>query len=1070
MADEHMMVEDATDEHCDRFHERWNSWLATYLTKEVPDSPGTMLHPDASSILQALMPNEEHVGAYATFLEQVEAQLLPALSQASDFSEKIPPKSSDAPKLLLRLSQIGYGASASVKGPSPVPSVKLCMKKVMCSGGNETDKYPLVVTFDLAGEGGMSQRVPGLPIGRFTVGLEQGMAVATTCHLMMAFLQSAGLLEEIVRGASTTHEKLARNIASCLRLHAVAVFYRNSEELVYESLRGKRHAALRQGPNPIQIATALERILPDERKKYPRKTNVDLVQGILNRFSKMEKVGRARYSSQEVKAVKLLVVLLELSPRTVDFIRSVWAKNVMSQSAITVETLACAFLDRASPNPISAKDNPPWSAILAWSVQKVHEFILTCACTYDNNVMTAAKFKKNLKLETTGHTFRLKNYEEAWRCACMNVSGLPTMRANLTTARLEQVLQMCRNSTLCKDAEQHTSSLDPGFIFDHVRYMRKTHAGVDDDGMELQMVTTEKLALIAESQASVKLFGVKLLRQRTMFSADLVRVRDWETESMGEYRKLLLAQKDAYDAVVGDVVDRGFHVFSGVDPKAASSKFLRAIDEYAAPSTPQSVQIIHVFDMAKFIQLGNVDFKAVVAAISSMIDRFPENSCAIVYEPIQDPKSAKQWGELQKELLDPSHGLQCRSCTSLYDAMTQSTLKRKLTLDAVMCVSGRGSDFEKSQLWAQQGVPTLLPYFDSSEIQDWSKLTDATENIDQKLASASSNSGVQLVTAWLQAALLGSESPRSSQHKGFVCEWSLWDDCVAEACLECNTVARAKSGLPTMAWGGAPVSRQSSQAIVSNVASSLRTTIEGRIKDHRNVVMGFNPPVEPKPRPDSQKPVVQESLYELTYPRSCGTLPIRADELKKLEILLEKVCCKQLQQELKDIVALHNNEINKAKDLWVNPVSGDQSGINENTGTSGQKRGHEGKPTLPDEVEPIHIHKKDTEYANVASFSASVKDHTIVSGVGKYYENYFAPNATVWYVNCLKDFVIERESMGAWKGKFKHGAAATAVLQGGGSYIVGSIGCVHRDVFDICCAVDMSPWLRLVTKSYERIL
>jgi hypothetical protein len=91
--------------------------------------------------------------------------------------------------------------------------------------------------------------------------------------------------------------------------------------------------------------------------------------------------------------------------------------------------------------------------------------------------------------------------------------------------------------------------------------MRKMDAGKDSEEVELEMVDGEKQAAMIELKASLDLFKVKLLRQRSKFNASLVAIKDWEAASMNEYKKMLRSQKDSYDAVCKAVVDQGFHGF-----------------------------------------------------------------------------------------------------------------------------------------------------------------------------------------------------------------------------------------------------------------------------------------------------------------------------------------------------------------------------------------------------------------------------------------------------------------------------------------------------------------------------
>ena len=1027
------------DPACEHFFRGLQDWLQEYLGMEMPQQPGVLRYMNACCILEAQLQDLGAKEKYKSLLVQACESLCVQLGlPTNDFSTRVPVDCDEAVALLLPLNCIAYDTNAAVKGPSDFPSVMLCLKNFFLGEGNQTDKYPLEATFQL--EGGGDQ---GSLIEDFTVGMGQGASVCAACHLAMLYMYEKQLLQTIVRDEGGAHKDLARKCVACLRLRAVAKSYDSTESLVYESLRSKRHAALRVGPTPLQIAFALDRVLPEERRLNPKKTTDDLVLGILRRFTKRERVNRAKYSNPEIKAVRFLVSMMEHSPKTVAFIQSVWAKTPMHQSSIALDTLACTFLDAASEVAVRRDTNPTWYGILTWTVEKVHEFVVSCGYTYDYNVRSARAVKKKPKIDTAGYQYRVKEYVLQWRFACLNISGLPTMLANLAPSRLEDVQQMCKNSDLLKDAKNHLQVLDPGFEYEHIRYMRRATCKRDVacpvDGVS-ELGTERK---VSEMQAKLATFDVLLQRQRSKFIIDRSRLQQWETTGQSEAKRCLFEQKQAYDSVIDGVLDRGFSASACTDFEVGANHLARALAAYAQPDGVDAVLTIHIIDMAKYLQRHSKFREELAAGVAAKIREHPQKTCTIILEPsttqdgdTMEPSSRrhltlKAWEEVKNSFNEEAHDLQIRTCIAMFNVKTQYSDGRKLTLEAIMCVSRQGSAFEASKLWKNQGVPILIPYFPRRDMKDWSKVISAADQSGIGIyEKASYNTGVDLTIAWIDAALHGVQgSRRERPQKAFVCEWSLWDDCVAEACLEMNCVQKARSRrFPAIGWAGIVRDNpQRSRAVVANVVSSLRSSIKERVHTRRFIVDGFQQKDASAQERQSEKPAIKDNEYELTYPTSSGALLIRDEVLHEMEAALNRANCEDLKSKFKEIVARHNAVANPSGNAWIQ-VSPDKR--------SQGKRAFEFQLKPSERVEPINIPKPEGAYQDISAFTAGVVEHMRVRSGNASLEYLFAPEGDVWYTHCLEDTILERTPLATLKGKFKHGNAATAAITGGGTEFV----------------------------------
>ena len=110
----------------------------------------------------------------------------------------------------VRLWNLGFSAESAMRGPSPLCDVLRNVDRHLTHPlGNQTEKYPVEVFFDLLG------LKPGDALLPFKVGISIGFGTTLACHLIAASLEhlekwSPWSLEEIVHALGKNMIKLCR--------------------------------------------------------------------------------------------------------------------------------------------------------------------------------------------------------------------------------------------------------------------------------------------------------------------------------------------------------------------------------------------------------------------------------------------------------------------------------------------------------------------------------------------------------------------------------------------------------------------------------------------------------------------------------------------------------------------------------------------------------------------------------------------------------------------------------------------------------------------------------------------
>lgn len=199
----------------------------------------------------------------------------------------------------VRLWNLGFSAESAMRGPSPLCDVLRNVDRHLSHPlGNQTEKYPVEVFFDLLG------LKPGDALLPFKVGISIGFGTTLACHLIAASLEhlekwSPWSLPQVVHA-------LGKNMIKLFRLSVTWDPAPDTLSRVLRSNSGKIAASERQRPNPLQLHRSLLRLALESNPDGAVKGDRKLWQAVMLRVNACEKSKSGKMNPEEMNCVLLL--------------------------------------------------------------------------------------------------------------------------------------------------------------------------------------------------------------------------------------------------------------------------------------------------------------------------------------------------------------------------------------------------------------------------------------------------------------------------------------------------------------------------------------------------------------------------------------------------------------------------------------------------------------------------------------------------------------------------------------------------------------------------------------------
>jgi hypothetical protein len=283
--------------------------LCKMMGSKMESPPGKALHADLCGWFVAEYNTPIAFQNLAASLQHLEQECLRILSPVG-FVGKAPPLTvPHAPiklpgalsavgiPMTLRLWHFGFEEKAGVKGsPALCDVLEVCKRNLCNEGGNDTEKFPLQILFEL-----MGQSAAGGPLQNFSVGFQVGFG-ATFGSLLVCLAAIEGKWLDKTPG-------IAARLLKCLQLEAI---YRPSATLnmsITDGIMSKIQATNRQRPNPLQLLFGFDRQARHLQNRYSYEHKLVMV---MNAYNKKEQVARCRLTGDEMEAMKFLAMALDI--------------------------------------------------------------------------------------------------------------------------------------------------------------------------------------------------------------------------------------------------------------------------------------------------------------------------------------------------------------------------------------------------------------------------------------------------------------------------------------------------------------------------------------------------------------------------------------------------------------------------------------------------------------------------------------------------------------------------------------------------------------------------------------
>lgn len=199
--------------------------------------------------------------------------------------------------LTLRLWHFGFEEAAGVKGsPCLCDVFEVCKKNLMSDVGNDTEKFPITVLFELLGG-----NAAGTALQNFSVGLQVGFGTTygslLTC---LAAIQFKWL---------DKFPGMAARLLKCLQLESLYRPCATIAQSISEGIASKIQATVRQRPNPMQLLYGFDRLARD---MAGRKSPGEKLVSVINSYNKKEQVKSCRVTAEETSVIMFLAMALDI--------------------------------------------------------------------------------------------------------------------------------------------------------------------------------------------------------------------------------------------------------------------------------------------------------------------------------------------------------------------------------------------------------------------------------------------------------------------------------------------------------------------------------------------------------------------------------------------------------------------------------------------------------------------------------------------------------------------------------------------------------------------------------------
>ena len=1014
------------------------------------------LHTDCNSIMEhwvGKLPEEKEV--YATCLKNLHdkvVQVTHGVRPDEPQSQRIvPPLPTGAGatgmRVMVPLYQVGYEHNMGMKGPSAATDVFDCVHKFLLDQGNETHLYPIQALYCMNGPLEI-----GKPVVDFSVGLNVGFAVTTACHMIchtfLTTIPKEDWMNDSWWSQDEEHVHCAEKMRRVLRLHASWCPRANLEEQVFAAISSKKHAALRQPPNLIQMMYACHRIITYKRSQGSRKSIIEMINEWLKMYNKKETLTRARLTTDEQKGMKFLI---RMTDEFVVMLKSIWNADKLHRTAVPLNLLCEKFLAVDAEPPVNKDQNPLWHGICGHSKEKYLAWLQRANGKFEHGLEERLAATKHFNLENQAHLLRDKtdDRELVFRMSQLWVASTEHRVEVNSSERVQELEKMWVQGLLDSDLRPHANCMDKDFKFTMLRFCRAEVEEIPRALVDLGEQARE--ALKTEAIAGLETVKLQLAQDQANFRTYQQAAKAWETQQASDKKDLLNSAQTAIRETRKSVMKsrfqvEGFHTFK--QSKTYMKQALTTVAEMDPPTKPTDVIRVNVFDLAKYGQSHSRYIKDFDEIITAECREHPVTACCVVLPPhvpawgesLESRQRDKLIDEARKvafrKFREASNNVIVKKITLLLHRDCQGpNSSQKLARKALLILSAElendgvtlKSIFRNSAMFKDEAVPEFLRILARNEYRNWAQTVDAADktNLGSALERCFWNSGRGFYGPLFRSLFQGMKL--GAHNRAQIRDWSLWDDEVAHAVME-HHMSPGVPFFPELFYAGVVKDdTKRSTTIASEVRASIEQELDHNLEHKKYKVPGFTPqsPADIIASMSANaKPAFQGTL-NVTFLRADNTLAMKEIAHRKHIQALSESGADDHKAEFEKILKAHNDEFNPTGKLWVDGKRLNPDGHGEEPPNPG--------PAVSEDA--VTIVPKAEDARSVDDLKAKGKV-IVVDGAKDFYENYFGEDGA-WYIKAAGDGIIDSHTkMGTLKGKYKTGAAAQAVIADGGTHYV----------------------------------
>ena len=269
--------------------------------------------------------------------------------------------------------------------------------------GASTTKYPIeVVPFALGS-------LPGDPAQAFSLTTSIGSCVVTSAYCFCVYVMDkqllSGDLDDVVNRERL--RPLCERVLQALNVSAIHEPSQDLSDIVFKSNKFKIEASQRTRPTILQYGISYSKVADQliTTKKAGRKSRAELIVDQILNHNKKETVRSSRIKTDEIAALKNVVVMSDWAQRR---LKVIWQSQLPPYSSVPISLLASKFLSPVQEIKVNKDEKPVWLDILQYSTAKSDAWLARTDGKFVNVVKTCRPRGRDptcrTKLLSTGTT------------------------------------------------------------------------------------------------------------------------------------------------------------------------------------------------------------------------------------------------------------------------------------------------------------------------------------------------------------------------------------------------------------------------------------------------------------------------------------------------------------------------------------------------------------------------------------------------------------------------------------------------------------------------------------------